>query len=785
MTGSISVKGTLIDKYAFQKKKTSEVFFLLERSVGMTHKQILKKLVQYTRNHLTQLGKEYSSNIESDGPVSLELSDMDLDGISLANGNEYTSGYFETAMHSDFYSNRSHQLAVERYTAMIAKDLPLENQIYVFDQYGTDHFRIITEDHSLEGLHEALFTVMITTDKKDILIDSGATSSVNVINNEDVTGLFMLVSKIVPLAKPASFTTYGGKVSELRILGWAWHRYCMICTISLEIVVIVARAYVAVDPTGMYRRIYSSGSLKEFGFSFIHGIPTELMITGTELVSTICGPSTDAYVITPAGNAIRCPSLSSHRSLQMLPIIDHTDPNLLAKVTRATKQEINLLTLAKANLRSNGTVDKDFFNQEVILKDFHTTNAVYSISVNVQPSIRKVPAARTPARPPTMAPIFDPVPTVEDLGVPTSEYGATLAQLMSTLERLHMAISENFGKHDEEFLKGNHIDPQTAHEKIQEVLCTLQELGDGLSKSDSTTVHSMNQLQECAVQAGFYANLPLELQPEKLLGFPGILSRESDDVVAFQHGREEPIHLPYLAMSDAEFDHRINSLGHHGDEYEHYETTENAELNSLESLTSGTLNPLGQVHVWIGMPSVEFFSLLYSDRRAHIHLFTESPVTEIYNLVNADMWCHFDVHRIPEANISADLISAVLSQSLVSLDQILTVHHECSDGKPSLQGLLSSMPTSASCLRTECNNGNFTVVSAWPDFDQSLIHFKYNPNSASEIEIKQRSAHYDNLRVAQITKLLELASENDLDESKFQSLQEVSLNLSRHTLRSA
>ena len=561
----------------------------------------------------------------------------------------------------------------------------------------------------------------------------------------------------------------------------------MICTISLEIVVIVARAYLAVDPTGMYRRIYSSGSLKEFGFSFIHDIPTELTITGIELVSTICGPSTDAYLITPAGNVIRCPSLSSHRSLpvQMLPIIDHTDPDLLAKVTRATRHEVNLLTLAKAILRSNGTVDKDFFNQDVILKDFHTTNAVYSISVNVQPSIRKVPTARTPARPPTMAPIFDPVPSVEDLGVPTSEYGATLAQLMSTLERLHMAISENFGKHDEEYLKGDRLDPHTAHEKIQEVLCTLQELGDGLSKSGDTNVHSMNQLQECAVQAGFYGNLPLELQPEKILGFPGILSRESDDSVGFQHGREEPMHLPYLTMSNVEFEHRINSLNHHGDEYEHFETTENAELSHLESLISGTLNPLGQVHIWIGAPSVEFFSLLYSDRRAHIHVFTESPVTEIYNLVNADMWCHFDVHRIPEANISADLISAVLSQSLVSLDQILTVHHECSDGSPSLHDLLSSLPTSAAGLRTECNNGNFAVVSAWPEFDQSLIHFKYNPNSASEIEIKQRLAHYDNLRVAQITKLLELASENDLDESKFQALQEVSLNLSRHTLRSA
>ena len=86
--------------------------------------------------------------------------------------------------------------------------------------------------------------------------------------------------------------------------------------------------------------------------------------------------------------------------------------------------------------------------------------------------------------------------------------------------------------------------------------------------------------------------------------FPGILSRESDDVAGFQHGREEPMHLPYLTMSNVEFEHRINSLNHHGDEYEHFETTENAELSHLTSLISGTLNPLGQVHIWIGAATV-------------------------------------------------------------------------------------------------------------------------------------------------------------------------------------
>ncbi len=132
-------------------------------------------------------------------------------------------------------------------------------------------------------------------------------------------------------------------------------------------------------------------------------------------------------------------------------------------------------------------------------------------------------------------------------------------------------------------------------------------------------------------------------------------------------------------MPTDEFDHRINSLHHNFSDFQHFESAENAELSFSEVNTSGSLQPqaLGQVHVWIGKPSVVFFNLLYSDRRAHIHVLTESPVTEIYNLVNADMWCQFTVHRIQEINISADLISSrVLAQGLVSLRQVLTIHHE-------------------------------------------------------------------------------------------------------------
>ena len=49
----------------------------------------------------------------------------------------------------------------------------------------------------------------------------------------------------------------------------------------------------------------------------------------------------------------------------------------------------------------------------------------------------------------------------------------------------------------------------------------------------------------------------------------------------------------------------------------------------------------------------------------------------------------------------------------------MTVHHEC-EWDPSLQGLLTNLPTSAAGIRTEYNNGNVTFGSAWPDFDPSL-----------------------------------------------------------------
>jgi hypothetical protein len=52
----------------------------------------------------------------------------------------------------------------------------------------------------------------------------------------------------------------------------------------------------------------------------------------------------------------------------------------------------------------------------------------------------------------------------------------------------------------------------------------------------------------------------------------------------------------------------------------------------------GVSHPFGQVHVWIGRPSVVLFKILDSDcRRAHIHMFTESPVTDMNDLTAAEI----------------------------------------------------------------------------------------------------------------------------------------------------
>jgi hypothetical protein len=104
---------------------------------------------------------------------------------------------------------------------MLEVAMPLINNVYMFDQYDDDdHIRIMAEElPSQQQRHEEIFHLLDEHWMDGILIDSGATSGINIINMDPRSkgkyGAFMLVSKIVPLATASTFTTYGGNVSDL------------------------------------------------------------------------------------------------------------------------------------------------------------------------------------------------------------------------------------------------------------------------------------------------------------------------------------------------------------------------------------------------------------------------------------------------------------------------------------------------------------------------------------------------------------------------------------------
>jgi hypothetical protein len=61
---------------------TSRTFFLLERTLGMTHRQLTKILVNIVRKGLQRkFGKEYSSDSEGDGPWQI-TTDLNWNGAS-------------------------------------------------------------------------------------------------------------------------------------------------------------------------------------------------------------------------------------------------------------------------------------------------------------------------------------------------------------------------------------------------------------------------------------------------------------------------------------------------------------------------------------------------------------------------------------------------------------------------------------------------------------------------------------------------------------------------------
>ena len=77
---------------------TSRIFFLLERQLGMTHQQLVKKLVTLVRKYLTQFGKEYSSDSEGDGPWQIPAGLNWVGASSEVHPQGLDSGYSSNSM---------------------------------------------------------------------------------------------------------------------------------------------------------------------------------------------------------------------------------------------------------------------------------------------------------------------------------------------------------------------------------------------------------------------------------------------------------------------------------------------------------------------------------------------------------------------------------------------------------------------------------------------------------------------------------------------------------------
>ena len=62
-------------------------------------------------------------------------------------------------------------------------NMPVHNLLYAFDQYTPDHFRIIADElPTIDMSNEETLNSLQTITEDGFLADSGATSSINIIN---------------------------------------------------------------------------------------------------------------------------------------------------------------------------------------------------------------------------------------------------------------------------------------------------------------------------------------------------------------------------------------------------------------------------------------------------------------------------------------------------------------------------------------------------------------------------------------------------------------------------
>ena len=241
------------------------------------------------------------------------------------------------------------------YVQILQTELDANQQIYMFDkfrQFRADHYPThidVMGDVDADGLE--LINQIMADDGQQTMVDSGASSSI-VVMGKGRKGVFRCCSKLTPTR--TNFSTYGGNKADIDIRGWAWVSWTFQCDLTHEMVVVLARTYIAVDPSGRFRSIWSPGTMKHHGFVFLQGVPANIHVTGSEYSFNLTGPSTDSYIFDSVGHCFECPTVGRGKSLQVLKDIDFGDTEVMDRVDQLTQEQISLLVLAGAHRDSDG-----------------------------------------------------------------------------------------------------------------------------------------------------------------------------------------------------------------------------------------------------------------------------------------------------------------------------------------------------------------------------------------------------------------------------------------------
>jgi hypothetical protein len=343
--------------------------------------------------------------------------------------------------------------------------------------------------------------------------------------------------------------------------------------------------------------------------------------------------------------------------------------------------------------------DSLMFDQEKIQSELHSICTVHSIAATPQRSLRWAMNGTT-----AVAPVVQFIPTAEELGVPASGYAVSLANLMAKLERLHIEIADSF-------MGVSELAQQDVADNIATCISCLQAVGNKYEESIQHESPMINQLEQRFIDAGL-APPPLDENTEsERLASLTLAGRSIVGLSVHHQISDRTLGLPFLQMSTAELSKQLQPSMFIANREEWIQSiNEESNLAVLENSTFEILSPHGLQHLWIGPPTIQLLYLLFRDRRAQVHLFSNQSIAELYALLHPSTWHQLNWQCLDPRILNADMIKTCLRRDRVDTKHLASVHHERTAECPSLDLEILSIPLDANCIGTERYQDTIKVI---------------------------------------------------------------------------